>query len=107
MSKEKQIAYMREIIQAYEDGEEIEYKRKLRSLDDAYDEWDGFCGQFNFWDCEYRVKPEPPIIVRKHLACYYEEEKFMHKAWTPDTKEPNCEIHFDRKTGKLLKVEVL
>jgi hypothetical protein len=105
MNKE-QLKHMQDILQAIENGETIEQRRISSSIDYAFDVWEKWDGKvLNFQDYQYCIEPKPPIVVRKYLECYTIDDKF--KVWTPDTKEPNCEIYFDSRTGKLLKVVVL
>lgn len=84
-----------ELIKAWADGAEIEYKEGWR-------EWKKCEGQTPVWDVytNYRIKPEPkPDIVRYRRASLW---------WGHETVEDgdNLKITFDGETGDLKSAEV-
>ena len=88
-----------ELIKAWADGAEIEFKSKVD------DEWKVM--QTPLWlnESEYRIKPEPkPDVVKYGLV-------MSNETATPFTndyqKHDNIKLTFDGETGELKSAEVL
>ena len=93
-----------EIIKAWADGAEIEYRHEYTIG------WCS-CAETPEWndDVEYRVKPEPkPDVVLHGVAV---SDGINHRVWTlcPHNGNPsnNLKLTFDGTTNKLIKAEVI
>jgi len=90
-----------ELIKAWADGAEIEYKSKF------FGGWFLFDGEKDGWveDYEYRIKPEPkPDYYTKHIA--YKARIYSEGDRHPPAM-PNLKLCFDGETGQLKSAEVL
>lgn len=66
---------MIEIMQAYERGEQIEYKIKSFMCDDKWLPMDNEKPEWNFTDFDYRVKPKPTYRPYKNVAEFFAAQK--------------------------------
>jgi hypothetical protein len=94
-----------ELIKAWADGAEIEYKSKLLGT------WHLFDGNRDAWvgDYEFRIKPEPePDRYKSYLAFegHIYEEGDRHP-FPSGCVYPNLQLTFDGETGRLKSAEVL
>ena len=87
-----------ELIKAWADGAEIEYKSKFLGT------WHLFDNNKDAWvdSYEYRIKPEPKTDVVKYATTFMTS---WHKE-KPDTTD-NLKLTFDGETGELKSAEVL
>ena len=88
-----------DLIHAWCEGAEIEYKVNGSWWDASQPSWDA--------DSEYRIKPEPKPDVVKHFLC-----DFIHVLDTVRFLDDACyaknlRLTFDGDTGKLKSAEVL
>lgn len=66
---------MIEIMQAYERGEQIEYKIKSFMCDDKWLPMDNEKPEWDFTDFDYRVKPKPTYRPYKNVAEFLAAQK--------------------------------
>lgn len=94
-----------EVIKAWADGAEIEYKY-ISSFTNTWTEWkaknnDGWIETDNY---QYRIKPEPkPDVVHELSIMLKGNNKFEYGH--PDY--PSLRLTFDGETGKLKSAEVI
>ena len=86
-----------ELIKAWADGAEIQFKRQQEK------EWQDAGPNPSWYECfDYRIKPQPkPDVVDLYLVhqhCLYTSTK---------NHEYNLKLTFDGETGKLKSAEVL
>ena len=86
-----------ELIKAWADGAEIEFKSRPEMAWETYDcpSW------YDYY--EYRIKPEPkPDVVYLYLA---KSDGWLYKKL--ETEWANLRLTFDSETGELKSAEVL
>jgi hypothetical protein len=105
-----------ELIKAWADGYEIEYRYISKTTGEWFD-WKRFDGSWSTWvvteDFEYRIKPEPKPDVSKLfvleanliLGLRFSETLPIEFGSAPDKQFLACT--FDGETGKLKSAEVL
>jgi hypothetical protein len=88
-----------ELIKAWADGAEIQYK-----LNGVW--YDGFHDMSWLDNYEYRIKPEPkPDVYTTHHFWY--DFEFKECQLLMDSDVPNLKLTFDGETGELKSAEVL
>ena len=89
-----------ELIKAWADGAEIEWKCKLTN------NWLRFDEQDHFWDeeHEYRIKPEPKPDIVQYLRVWNGNWREVPEDYS---REANLKLTFDSETGAPKSAEVL
>ena len=90
-----------ELIKAWADGAEIEYRYEWNQ------EWLSCGGHPDWFDnAEYRIKPEPKPKLVKTIDISFDMD-FSEILIVENTDIPNLKLTFDDATGELKSAEVL